>query len=78
MSFRTGELINRLASDTTVIQSAVTENVSIMSRYLLQLVISVAIMFWINAKLTAVLLSVVPILIIGAVYYGMLGIVFVI
>jgi ABC-type multidrug transport system fused ATPase/permease subunit len=62
--------MNRLASDTTVIQSAVTENVSIMSRYTLQLIISVGIMFWISPRLTAVLLSVIPIIVIGAVYYG--------
>lgn len=67
---RTGELTNRLASDTAVIQSAVTENISIMVRYTLQLVISLGIMFWISAKLTAVLLSVIPIIIIGAVHYG--------
>ena len=68
--YRTGELTNRLASDTAVIQGAVTENVSILARYLLQTLISVGIMFWISAKLTAVLLAVLPIIIIGAVQYG--------
>ena len=67
---RTGELTNRLASDTAVIQSAVTENVSILARYTLQLVISIGVMFWINARLTAVLLSVFPLISIAAVYYG--------
>ena len=68
---RTGELTNRLASDTAVIQSAVTENVSILARYSLQLIISIGVMFWINARLTAVLLSVFPLISIAAVYYGM-------
>ena len=63
-------MTNRLASDTAVIQGAVTENVSILARYLLQTLISVGIMFWISAKLTAVLLAVLPIIIIGAVQYG--------
>ena len=67
---RTGELTNRLASDTAVIQSAVTENVSILARYSLQLIISIGVMFWINARLTAVLLSVFPLITIAAVYYG--------
>ncbi|XP_019857036.1 PREDICTED: ABC transporter B family member 25-like isoform X2 [Amphimedon queenslandica] len=67
---RTGELTNRLASDTAVIQSAVTENVSILARYSLQLIISIGVMFWINARLTAVLLSVFPLISIAAVYYG--------
>lgn len=67
---RTGELTNRLASDTAVIQGAVTENVSILARYSLQLIISIGVMFWINARLTAVLLSVFPLITIAAVYYG--------
>ena len=67
---RTGELTNRLASDTTVIQSAVTENISILARYSIQMLSSLCIMFWISAKLTAVLISVVPVIIVGAVQYG--------
>ena len=65
-----GELTNRLASDTQVIQSAVTENVSILIRQLLQIILSLGIMFWISPKLTAVLLAVVPIIAVGAVQYG--------
>lgn len=67
---RTGELTNRLASDTSVIQSAVTENISILFRYLLQMVLSLGVMFFISPKLTAVLLSVVPVIVVGAVQYG--------
>ena len=70
VSYRTGELTNRLASDTQVIQSAVTENVSILIRQLLQIILSLGIMFWISPKLTAVLLAVVPIIAVGAVQYG--------
>ena len=68
--FRTGELTNRLAADTQVVQSAVTENVSILARYTLQMLISIGLMFYISAKLTAVLLSVVPVIAIAAVQYG--------
>ncbi len=69
-SSRTGELTNRLAADTQVVQSAVTENLSMLARYTLQMFISVGLMFYINAKLTAVLLSVVPIIVVAAVQYG--------
>ena len=67
---RTGELTNRLSADTQVIQNAVTENISILARYILQMFISIGLMFYISAKLTAILLSVVPIIAISAVQYG--------
>ena len=67
---RTGELTNRLASDTQVIQSAVTVNVSMLARYSLQMILSIAFMFYISPRLTAVLLSVVPVIAVSAVQYG--------
>lgn len=54
-----------------MIQGAVTENISILARYTLQMLASLALMFWISARLTAVLISVVPLIIFGAVQYGM-------
>ena len=48
----------------------VTVNISMLARYTLQMVISIGLMFYISAKLTAVLLSVVPIIVIAAVQYG--------
>ena len=68
--YSVGELTNRLSADTQVIQSAVTENLSILARYSMQVIISIGLMFYISAKLTAVLLSVVPIIVISAVQYG--------
>ncbi|XP_078600013.1 uncharacterized protein LOC144875108 [Branchiostoma floridae x Branchiostoma japonicum] len=67
---RTGELTNRLASDTGVVQNSVTVNISMLFRYLLQIVGSLSIMFVLSAKLTGVLLSCVPIVSIGAMVYG--------
>lgn len=61
-----GELTNRLSSDTQVIQNACTVNLSGLARYLSQIVGSIAIMFVVNWKLTMVLLSVVPAVSIGA------------
>ena len=42
---KTGELTNRLASDTQIIQNAVTVNISMLVRYALQIVGSLALMF---------------------------------
>eukprot|EP00045_Choanoeca_perplexa_P011532 m.122911 g.122911 ORF g.122911 m.122911 type:complete len:772 (+) comp15664_c0_seq1:104-2419(+) len=67
---RTGELTNRLASDTSVIQNAVTVNISMLLRYVLQIIGSLIVMFLLSWKLTLVLLSVVPPVAIGAVFYG--------
>lgn len=53
-----------------MIQSAVTENLSMLARYTMQMFISIGLMFYISAKLTAVLLSVVPIIAVSAVQYG--------
>ena len=67
---RTGELTNRLASDTQVIQNAVTVNISMLARYTLQMILSIGLMFYISPRLTAVLLSIVPIIAVSAVQYG--------
>ena len=65
---RTGELTNRLSSDTQVIQNAMTVNISMLARYIVQIVGSLAVMFGLSWKLTLVLLSVVPPVAIGAVW----------
>ena len=67
---RTGELMNRLSSDTTVLQNAVTVNLSMALRYGLQAIGAVGILVWISWKLTLVMLAVVPLVAIGASFYG--------
>ena len=57
---RTGELTNRLASDTTVIQKAVTVNVSMALRFLVQVLGALAILAWISWKLTLAAFVVIP------------------
>lgn len=115
--FSTGELINRLSSDTQVIQNALTVslfcdlgltgplcflsftitlcdvennfisysypgslifvyfccfqvNVSMLLRYIFQIIGSLVFMFTLSPKLTGVLISVVPIVGVGAQQYG--------
>ena len=67
---RTGELTNRLASDTTVLQNAVTVNVSMLLRFLLGTIGAIGVLFWISWKLTLVMLAVVPLVAGVAGVYG--------
>jgi len=67
---RTGELTNRLSSDTSVLQSAVSANISIGLRSLAQVVGSLAFLFWTSPVLTLLMLAVVPPVAVGAMVYG--------
>jgi ATP-binding cassette subfamily B protein len=67
---RTGELTSRLQSDTTVLQSAVTANISMGLRNLAQVVGGIGFLLWTSPLLTGLMLAVVPPVAIGAVFYG--------
>lgn len=69
---QTGELLNRLSSDTGVLQNAVTVNVSMALRFSAQVVIALAIIFFIQWSLTLVMLSVVPAIVLAAALYARL------
>jgi ATP-binding cassette subfamily B protein len=67
---KTGELTSRLASDTSVLQSAVTSNVSMALRSATQAAGGMAFLFYTSPTLTALMLTVVPGVALGAVIYG--------
>ncbi|XP_071978894.1 ATP-binding cassette sub-family B member 10, mitochondrial [Engystomops pustulosus] len=67
---RTGELINRLSSDTVLIGRSVTENLSDGLRALAQATVGVGMMFFVSPQLATFVLSIVPPLAIVAVIYG--------
>ncbi|MBX2800602.1 MAG: ATP-binding cassette domain-containing protein [Myxococcales bacterium] len=67
---RTGELTNRLASDTTVLQNTVTVNVSMGLRFAVGAIGSVAMLAWMSPELTGLAMAVVPVVAIGAALYG--------
>ncbi len=67
---RTGELTNRLASDTTVLQNAVTVNVSMALRYVVGGVGGVVLLVWMSPALTGITLVVVPVVVFGGAVYG--------
>ncbi len=67
---RTGELTSRLASDTTVIQNAVSVNISMALRSAATAIGGVVLLFVTSPKLTVLMLAVVPAVALGAVIYG--------
>ncbi|MDY7226879.1 ABC transporter ATP-binding protein [Hyalangium rubrum] len=67
---KTGELTNRLASDTTVLQNTVSANISMVLRNGAQALGGIAMLFYTSPVLTLVMLAVVPPVAVGAVAYG--------
>ena len=67
---RTGELTNRLASDTSVLQNTVTVNISMALRFGVGAIGGIVLLAVMSPTLTAVALSVVPVVAIGAAVYG--------
>ena len=67
---RTGELTNRLASDTTVLQNTVTVNVSMGLRFTVGAIGGVVMLTVMSPKLTGLAMAVVPVVAIGAALYG--------
>ncbi|OBS78590.1 hypothetical protein A6R68_19016 [Neotoma lepida] len=67
---RTGELINRLSSDTALLGRSVTENLSDGLRAGAQASVGVGMMFFVSPSLATFVLSVVPPISILAVIYG--------
>uniref|UniRef100_A0A8B9DFG0 ATP-binding cassette sub-family B member 10, mitochondrial n=1 Tax=Anser cygnoides TaxID=8845 RepID=A0A8B9DFG0_ANSCY len=67
---RTGELINRLSSDTALLGRSLTENLSDGLRAAAQASVGVGMMFFVSPSLAAFVLSIVPPLAVLAVIYG--------
>ncbi len=67
---RTGELTSRLASDTSVLQSAVSANISIGLRSVAQNAGGIGFLLWTSPVLTGLMLAVVPPVALGGVLYG--------
>ncbi len=67
---RTGELTSRLASDTQVLQSAVTVNLSMLLRYGAQAIGGLTLLFVTSLKLSLVLVVLLPVVLGTAIFYG--------
>lgn len=69
-SQKTGELTSRLSSDTTVLQTTVTANLSMVLRNLTQAFGALVMLLVTSSKLTSMMVAVVPPVALAAVFYG--------
>jgi ATP-binding cassette, subfamily B, bacterial len=67
---RTGEVLSRLTTDTTLIQTAVGSSVSIALRNLLMMVGGLTMLLFTSAKLTGLVLVTVPLVIVPLILMG--------
>eukprot|EP00842_Homolaphlyctis_polyrhiza_P004350 jgi/Hompol1/4916/HPOL_001861-RA len=67
---RSGELISRLSSDTTVVGRTLTQNVSDGLRNLATAVAGVSAMLYVNIDLTLTMMTIVPPVAVGAIVFG--------
>lgn len=65
-----GDIISRLGSDSSIVGESLTRELSEGLRALATVVVGVGMMVYISAKLTVVMLCIVPPSAIGAVFYG--------
>jgi ABC-type multidrug transport system fused ATPase/permease subunit len=67
---KTGELMNRLSSDTAVVQSCLSVNISMGLKSMAEVFVSIVLLFITSWKLTLVMMAVVPVLVIIVALYG--------
>jgi ABC-type multidrug transport system fused ATPase/permease subunit len=67
---RVGELSNRIASDLSQIQDAISFTLAEFLRGIFTLAIGLVFIFWISAKLALIMLAVVPVIAVVAVIFG--------
>ncbi|MBD0376592.1 MAG: ATP-binding cassette domain-containing protein [Flavisolibacter sp.] len=67
---RVGELSNRISSDLSQIQDAISFTLAELLRGVFTLVIGLVFIFWISTKLALVMLAVVPLIAVLAVMFG--------
>jgi len=67
---RTGEVLSRLTTDTTLLQSVIGSSASIALRNLLNLIGGIVMLFITNPGLTAMVLLVVPVVVVPILVFG--------
>ncbi len=67
---RTGELVGRLASDVTVVEGVVGSELSLALRNAFQLIGGLVLLFVTDARLTAIMLAIIPPLVVFTVFFG--------
>ncbi len=67
---RVGEVLSRLTADTTVVQSTSGVNLSIILRSILSFCGALALLAWTNAKLTGIILILIPLVVVPLILTG--------
>jgi len=67
---KTGEILSRLTTDTTLLQSVIGSSASMALRNLLTLIGGTAMLFVTNAKLTLLAFLVVPVVVVPILFFG--------
>ncbi|WP_240035606.1 ABC transporter transmembrane domain-containing protein [Hwanghaeella grinnelliae] len=67
---KTGEILSRLTTDTTLLQSVIGSSVSMALRNTLMMIGGLAMMLFTNAKLTLLVLLVVPVVVVPILFIG--------
>nr|WP_135081958.1 ABC transporter transmembrane domain-containing protein [Terasakiella sp. SH-1] len=67
---KTGEILSRLTTDTTLLQSVIGSSASMALRNIMNLIGGIVMLFITNVKLTGLVLLVVPLVVIPIIFYG--------
>jgi len=67
---RVGDLTSRLTSDVTQLQDILSFTLAELVRQMTTVVIGIVVIFWVSAKLSLVMLSTFPFIIVGAIVFG--------
>ena len=67
---KTGELVNRLSADTTILKSACTTQIAQTLQAIVQVIMSICYVFYLSWKLTLIVLSVLPVIVVVGKFYG--------
>jgi subfamily B ATP-binding cassette protein MsbA len=67
---RTGEVVSRITNDTSMLQAAITEDLVALLRQAITLVGAVALLFWLDWRLTLIILLGVPFITLTMVWLG--------
>ena len=68
--FRTGEIVSRITNDTSMLQSAITDDLVALLRQVITLVGAAVLLFWLDWRLTLIILLGVPFITLTMVWLG--------
>ncbi len=67
---RTGELVSRITNDVSLLQQAITTNLVVLLRQIITIIGAAVLLFWLDWRLTLIILLVVPVITLTMVQLG--------